>query len=182
MHSKQLSYVADWPALAGCKAQYGQNSCARYNSNCDPTNQWETYSSPLMMLYLYLKSLLWRSFCNPCYKSGTRYLYLCANIAAAFKMKTSFDTSRCLRVSILWEQRNRDCAQGLVNRLKHSCFLLLALSISTWTLSVIVISQVKWEGVCGLPQPSTWMCGSCFLWGKKTSSLHPVFYSLQSGM
>lgn len=28
MHSKQLFYETDWPALASCKAQYGQTSCA----------------------------------------------------------------------------------------------------------------------------------------------------------
>lgn len=81
-----------------------------YNSNCVPAHQWETYASPLMMLYLYLKSLLWRSFRRPCCKSDTKYLYLYTNIAAAFRMQTSSNTSRHLCVSTLWEQRNRDSA------------------------------------------------------------------------
>lgn len=72
-------------------------TAVHYNSSCDPTHQWETYASPLMILYL--KSLLWRTFCSPCCKSDTKYLCLCTNIADTLRMPTNFNSSRRLCVS-----------------------------------------------------------------------------------
>lgn len=92
----------------------------------------------LMQALSWCSIYIWNLFYEGLFAAHVANLTLNISISALIlqlllEWKTSSNTSRCLCVSTLWEERNRDCAQGFVNKLKK---ILLFPSCLEYILSI----------------------------------------------